>query len=289
MIEKTFLDRVPTHPGRVIMTPVTGQVNTYDMARADNPTEEGTPLDKAAFDSIIQSRLTGRYYELTAEKTVLSSLTGITLSPIPANSWIYQTGGIVGNSGSWTVESSSIAAAGYNPGGIFDGDSTSSWRSASATTSWVSITSGVAIKIKNFKLNFANAGHYTMQMQGSNNETDWTTLVGLTPGEYSYTIENPAYYLYYRLYFVSSSAVNTSVVEWQITEYDATTYTMAYTADGLTDQWNQYQRVTVVTPPDALTVGVVSNTLNGVNINAILQPNTRYHLIHDGNNTFLVE
>lgn len=289
MIEKTFLDRVPTNPGRVIMKPVEGQENTFDMVRADNPLVVGTPLDKAAFDSIIQSRLTGRYYELTAEKTVLSSLTGITLNPIPTNSWIYQTGGTIGNSGSWTVKSSSIVSAGYNPGGIFDGDSSSIWQSAAATTSWVSITSGVAIKIKKFKVNFADAGHYTMQMQGSNNGTDWTTLAGLTPGEYSYTIENPDYYLYYRLYFVSSSAVNTSVMEWQITEYDATTYTTAYTADGLANQWSQNQRVTIVTPSNALTVGVVSNTLNGVNINAILQPNTYYHLIHNGNNTFLVE
>ena len=40
-------DRVPRYPGRVKMTPVAGQVNTYDTVRADEPTQEGTPLNKA--------------------------------------------------------------------------------------------------------------------------------------------------------------------------------------------------------------------------------------------------
>lgn len=39
-------DRVPTYPGRVKLTPVAGQENTYDMERADSPVQEGTPLNK---------------------------------------------------------------------------------------------------------------------------------------------------------------------------------------------------------------------------------------------------
>lgn len=44
-----MVDRVPLYPGRVKMTPVSGQANTYDMVRADEPTQEGTPLSKATF------------------------------------------------------------------------------------------------------------------------------------------------------------------------------------------------------------------------------------------------
>lgn len=40
-------DRVPLHPGRVTMTPVPGQANTYDMVRADQPVEIGDALNKA--------------------------------------------------------------------------------------------------------------------------------------------------------------------------------------------------------------------------------------------------
>lgn len=50
MIE--VIDRVPTYPGRVRMTPVAGQENTYDMVRADDPIEPGTPINKALFESI---------------------------------------------------------------------------------------------------------------------------------------------------------------------------------------------------------------------------------------------
>lgn len=42
-------DRVSLYPGRVTLTPVAGQENTYDMKRADQPTQEGDPLNKNTF------------------------------------------------------------------------------------------------------------------------------------------------------------------------------------------------------------------------------------------------
>lgn len=39
-------DRIPTYPGRVKLTPVTGEENIYDMERADDPVQNGTPLNK---------------------------------------------------------------------------------------------------------------------------------------------------------------------------------------------------------------------------------------------------
>ena len=50
MIE--VLDRIPTYPGRVKLIPVPGQADTYDMVRADEPIEPGTPINKALFESI---------------------------------------------------------------------------------------------------------------------------------------------------------------------------------------------------------------------------------------------
>lgn len=40
-------DRISLYPGRVTLTAVAGQANTYDMERADSPTQEGTALNKA--------------------------------------------------------------------------------------------------------------------------------------------------------------------------------------------------------------------------------------------------
>lgn len=42
-------DRVPLYPGRVKLIPVVGQDNVYDMERADQPTQPGTPLNKNTF------------------------------------------------------------------------------------------------------------------------------------------------------------------------------------------------------------------------------------------------
>lgn len=42
-------DRVPLYPGRVKILPVAGQANTFDMVRADDPTQAGTPINKATF------------------------------------------------------------------------------------------------------------------------------------------------------------------------------------------------------------------------------------------------
>lgn len=39
-------DRTPRFPGRVILNPVSGQANTFDVVRADEPLEEGTPINK---------------------------------------------------------------------------------------------------------------------------------------------------------------------------------------------------------------------------------------------------
>ena len=48
-----FTDRVVEHPGRVIMTPVQGEANTYDMSRAEgNVTTEGTPFNAETFNGI---------------------------------------------------------------------------------------------------------------------------------------------------------------------------------------------------------------------------------------------
>jgi hypothetical protein len=55
-------DRISTYPGRVVLTPVSGQTNTYDMVRADNPIAEGTPINKKLFDN--------KAYRLTEDVTL---------------------------------------------------------------------------------------------------------------------------------------------------------------------------------------------------------------------------
>ena len=45
-------DRVPTHAGRVKLTPVSGSSNVFDLTRADEPREAGTPVNKKLLNDI---------------------------------------------------------------------------------------------------------------------------------------------------------------------------------------------------------------------------------------------
>lgn len=45
-------DRVSTYPGRVKLTKTNGSTEYVTLERADAPTQEGTPINKALFDSI---------------------------------------------------------------------------------------------------------------------------------------------------------------------------------------------------------------------------------------------
>ena len=67
-VNTPVVDRVPRYPGRVRLNPVTGQPNVYDMVRADQPTEAGTPLNKALLDQ--------KAYTLTSNVTVYVSPSG---------------------------------------------------------------------------------------------------------------------------------------------------------------------------------------------------------------------
>lgn len=52
-------DRIPLYPGRVKLVPVVGQENTYDMTRADQPTQAGDPLNKSTLLSDAVATLYG--------------------------------------------------------------------------------------------------------------------------------------------------------------------------------------------------------------------------------------
>lgn len=70
-------DRVPLYPGRVMLTPVSGQANTYDMTRADQPTQEGTPLNKATLLKDYTANLLGLPNTAVPDDALLALLIGV--------------------------------------------------------------------------------------------------------------------------------------------------------------------------------------------------------------------
>jgi hypothetical protein len=105
-------DRIANHPNRWVLTPVTGQTNTYDFTRADDPTVTGTPLNKATFltddTASAIAALTGTTPDLptealTALATVLSGLGASSLVHVETGS--YTGTGTAGSGGSGTANS----------------------------------------------------------------------------------------------------------------------------------------------------------------------------------------
>lgn len=67
-------DRIPTYPGRVKLSKVAGSDDLYDMVRADQPTQEGTPLNKSTLLKDATAKLIG----LTqADPSVDDALNGV--------------------------------------------------------------------------------------------------------------------------------------------------------------------------------------------------------------------
>jgi hypothetical protein len=59
-------DRIPKYPGRVKLTPVSGETDTYDLTRADAPEQDGTPLNAAT----LLTNETAALYNLEGENAV---------------------------------------------------------------------------------------------------------------------------------------------------------------------------------------------------------------------------
>ena len=78
-----MLDRQPTKPGRIKLTDDSGNSQYYTMERADEPTVEGTPLNKATlFDSANSER-----YACGVPSEAFELLTKEWQVNVPASGW----------------------------------------------------------------------------------------------------------------------------------------------------------------------------------------------------------
>lgn len=288
MIEKEFLDRVPLNPGRITLEPVDGMENTFDMKRADNPSVVGTPINKATLDSIIYSRLTGRYYEPSVMRSQTSVESGITINPIPASGWTFDnTRTIFINEGYKITVSSTMGQA--DPDRAVDGDSSSYWSSKSETTHTFTLQLDEAVMVKKIKLRYKaeSAAFITnAKFLGSVDGDVWDELWASNANmqvKTEITLTSPGVYSYYRLTFAYTSEMPVYLYDFEISEYDINYYHNEFTVkSGLPGEFTKEQRVMLFVPENTVTMGVLSNSLNGISINTILQKNRRYELRYNG-------
>lgn len=285
MQEVNFKDRVPTYPGRVVLTPVEGETNTFDLVRADEPTEAGTPLDKATFNSIIHSRLTGRFYQLAVSRNVLSASTS-TVDLIPASGWV-ENSYTDFVSGSYKLTSSYPDYPNLPPR-AFDNSTTSYFAAESDSgETWIAVDLGTRILVTKLSVCWFSYDYdyFRVSFQGSNNGTSWTEIANTTGNRETptdWTFSNTTEYSMYRLVFNQSTENTMRLYDWSFTGWGVNTYKNVFTTDGLPAFWTKGQRLMIETPANVNTVGVMSNTLNGVTVNTILQPGKRYELIYNG-------
>lgn len=291
MIEKDFKDRIPKHPGRIRLVPVEGQQNTFDLTKADEPTEPGTALNREAFNSIIHSRLTGRYYTPTATRTIATQRT-ITVNPIPSSGWLNTT--LTGaTSGEYTITASNSHNTEWSPHKAVDNDLKTSWTSAGYTTygnTWwqIKLPSPIVLTSFTVSLDDLSDSGADFVLQGSTNGTNWKDLT--SQFDYNgkvtnrvFAVNNSTEYAYYRLNFRTESEYSATIYEFAITGYTITTYANAFViASGVPLVWSVGQRITIQTPSNVSTAGTVSNTLNGIAINTILLPSRKYELVYNG-------
>lgn len=289
MIEVNFKDRIPRYPGRVKLTPVAGDVNTYTMERADEPTEQGSPLDKATLESITKSRLTGRFYVPTVSNAVGGdSITGVTVSPLPKSGWVYDEGNNkIARNGEYIVTSDSRYGASWGAAQAFTSDG---WRSISGYNPWVQIETPQPIRVNHIRLalEFGYSDRFQkLDIQGSNNGATWTTLGTISSvastSDITYALGAPGDYKYIRLYFTNRSETSVTVRNLSYTNYDILSYVNNFRiSEGVPGVFTTEQRICIKTPAVLGLLAVTANTLNGISVNTILQANKRYELRFNG-------
>lgn len=284
MIEKEFVDRVPLNPGRIKLVPVDGQENTFDMERADNPTVPGTSMNKAAFDSIIQSRLTGRYYVPTVEQVNGADLM-LTANPIPTSGWgnVTTTGA---KSGDYEIITVSSLDANRYPDKAVDGDNSTCWRSISTNNPFFLIKFPTPIKVTKFliKAHINVERIATLRIRGSNDGVNWTSLLlieDLQTDEVERVLTTTGKYTHYRI--DAAGTWDLSVYTFKVAEYEFTELINNYSiSSGFPLLFTEEQRITIRTPDTVTTLGVTKNNLNGIPIKTILQGGKRYELRYTG-------
>lgn len=285
MKEVNFKDRVPRHPGRITLEPVAGAVNTYTLTRADDPTEAGTPLDKATFNSIIHSRLTGRYYTPSVSRNVLSS-SEYSGDIFPASGWI-ENSYTDFTGGSYKLTSSYPDYPNLAPRAFDNSDTTYFAAESDTGETWIAVDFGSRILVTKLSVCWFSYSYdyFRVSFQGSNNGTSWTEIANTTgnretPTEWAFA--NTTEYSMYRLVFTQSTENTMRLYDWSFAEWEVNTYQNVFTSDGLPATWTKGQRLTIETPATVNTVGVLSNSVNGVLVNTILQPSKRYELVYNG-------
>lgn len=156
-------DRVPLYPGRVKLNPVAGQTDVYDLIRADQPQQEGTPLNKAT----LLTDATAEAIGLTGDPTVNDALYALMRNIQPAVLNVYT---IPSSTVKATLDNTVVTASSNAQGkATLKLYQFGTW-TITITTSSNTITKSLVVD---------KISTYTLAAVTSLEETSWTTISAL--------------------------------------------------------------------------------------------------------------
>jgi len=237
-------DRLPTKPNTWEVTHSDSTVEEVTVARADEPTEVGTPINSALFRN-----LQGDLYTIDRSVTPTATVDNGTVKlsvDVPLTS--YETGKLIrlrmpSVNGTWagdyipygrlgleeiTANTESATNSRWN---AIDGNTSTYWAKSSdvsSGTAWIQLKFGTAIKIKKMKVRIVTSGSSYIpdgKIQGSNDGTSWTDLYTFSENISTLseiTLNNNLNYSYYR--FIVGTGRTVNVYELQVTEYEGNVF-----------------------------------------------------------------
>lgn len=195
---------------------------------------------------------------------------------------------------------------------MFDGKSTTShgdiWTNSTDYASWTALEFSVPIKINKFYIccydgTSTVTACSTIQVEGSNDNSNWTPLTQFKTIKYGGTnahdiqtisMSNSDYFKYYRLRQIDYTDHTIKVCEWQIGDYEIEIYKNYFELDDYlfnaenVDNIPHNQMLLVETPDLSDTINVTyDNYLNGIQIRELLGNKKMYDLIWNDSNKML--
>lgn len=230
-------------------------------------------------NGVTKNVLVNKYYVPTVNRAITGSTQTVSGNPIPTYGWVKGTNkftnGLYEISGS--VFNDNIPLA-------FDGDSNTNY-SVNDTSSWVKFKLPSATTVKEIIVDLgtsAGDGAKGFTLQGSNNDSTWDNLVTGSGSGSAVALTTVGNYQYYKVVGTTSYLGHLQYKNVAIANYEIETYNNALTIDNTSETFEVNQRVLIETPNSMNSVAVVSNSLNGIAIDAILQPSKRYELVYTG-------
>ncbi len=214
-------DRTPTYPGRVRLTPVAGQENVFDLQMADQPVEEGTPINKATLLTDETAAALG--LDPAEDPTVDEAIAAITRTALDCGYWMRRA--MTYTEEATSPSSSYLVSIGASSSDII----TIYYVDELTTTSDGSVVmedpQSVEISYNNRSAASVLSGKYWTPLT---NVRVQQTAIYYTPSDKSVGVEYYSSYGYY-IYSSGSQTVkfNPEYGPWELVEYteDSTKYT----------------------------------------------------------------